>query len=127
MDNDAASSDGLGVGGVFGLSVALVADSRKLSYDEVDRVAQGRVWLGEEALDRKLVDQIGGLEDAIAEAKRRARIPEGEKIRIAEYRRPPPGFAQRFLGSFVSDAWERSAHLPAPGETLFWMDDEEGP
>jgi len=107
--------------------VSLVADSRNLPFDQVEQVAQGRVWLGGEALDKKLVDQIGGLEDAIAEARRRAGIPAGEKIRLAEYRRPPLSFAERVLGSFASNAFQRAAHLPDFGEALYWMDDDEAP
>ncbi|MBI5711735.1 MAG: S49 family peptidase [Candidatus Eisenbacteria bacterium] len=105
--------------------VGIVAEDRKLPEDQVDAVAQGRVWLGEDALERRLVDQIGGLDDAIAEARRRAGIPEGEKIRLREYRRPRPGFLQRLVGSAVSDAWERTMRLPEPGTMLYRADDEE--
>mgnify|MGYP001563240159 FL=1 len=105
--------------------VGIVAEDRKLAEDEVDAVAQGRVWMGEDALERRLVDQIGGLDDAIAEARRRAQIPEGEKIRLREYRRPRPGFLQRLIGNAVSDAWERTMRLPEPGAILYRADDEE--
>jgi protease-4 len=49
-----------------------VAEARNLSRDQVDAVARGRVWTGAQALDRKLVDRLGGFEDALAEAKRRS-------------------------------------------------------
>jgi protease-4 len=105
--------------------VAAVAAGRKLSTERVDEVAQGRVWLGEDALARQLVDEIGGLEEAVAHARRLAKIPVGEKIRLAEYRRPIPGLIQRLIGSMVSETWERNMRLPAPDEALYWMDDEE--
>jgi protease IV len=60
--------------------VSRVAEARGLSRDEVDRVAQGRVWTGAQALDRKLVDALGGLEDALAEAKRRAGLDPDEEV-----------------------------------------------
>jgi protease-4 len=107
--------------------VATVAEARKLSFEEVDEAAQGRVWLGEDALERKLVDQIGGLEDAIREAKLMAKIPEDEKIRIAEYRRPRLPLLQRLVGTAVSETWERSMRMPEPGEMLYWMADEGAP
>lgn len=48
--------------------VQTVADSRELSFEYVDSVAQGRVWSGASAFDLKLVDQYGGLSDAVAYA-----------------------------------------------------------
>ena len=92
-----------------------VADGRGMNYADVDAVAQGRVWMGEDAVRHRLVDEIGGLEQAIAEARRRGGVPDGEKIRIAEYRRPRPGLLARLIGSYVRDTWERSMGLPEPG------------
>lgn len=53
-----------------------VADGRKLSQTYVDSIGQGRVWTGEQALKLKLVDKLGHLEDAIAEAAKRAKIKD---------------------------------------------------
>jgi protease-4 len=59
--------------------VSRVAEARGLSRAEVDRVAQGRVWTGAQAVERKLVDRLGSFEDALAEAKRRAGLaPDAE-------------------------------------------------
>jgi protease-4 len=102
--------------------VQKVADGRGRSWASVDSVAQGRVWLGEDALQRGLVDEIGGLDAAVAEARRRAHIPAGEKIRLAEYRRPRPLFFERLAGDWVADFWSRSVRLPEPGEALYWDD-----
>jgi protease-4 len=104
--------------------VTRVAEGRGLPVASVYGVAQGRVWMGEDARDRRLVDEIGGLEEAIAEARRRGGIPAGERIRMAEFRRPRPPFFQRLAGSLLSSAWERSTGLPEPGEPLYWADDE---
>ncbi len=65
-----------------------VADSRKLPKDAVHEIAQGRVWSGQEALKLKLVDELGGLQDAIRHAARMAKI-EGD------YRVDPPGAAKK--------------------------------
>ncbi|MBR1463732.1 MAG: signal peptide peptidase SppA [Prevotella sp.] len=51
-----------------------VADGRKLSVDAVEQVAQGHVWLGQDALKIKLVDQLGGLDDAVKKAAELAKL-----------------------------------------------------
>ena len=53
-----------------------VADGRKLSIDDVEKVAQGRVWLGQDAIKHKLVDQLGSLDDAVAKAAKLAKLDE---------------------------------------------------
>jgi len=45
-----------------------------MSYDELHAVAQGRVWTGEQALERKLIDELGGLEAAIRKAAELANL-----------------------------------------------------
>jgi protease-4 len=102
--------------------VDVVAGHRGQTWEAVDSVAQGRVWMGDDALARGLVDEIGTLEDAIAEARRRAGIPTEEKIRMVQYRRPRPAFLERYLGSLVSDMWARGTRLPEFGATYFWAD-----
>src|SRR6185503_4406861 len=53
-----------------------VAQGRKMSREAVDAVGQGRVWTGRQAFDRKLVDHVGGIREALDEARRQARLPE---------------------------------------------------
>lgn len=50
-----------------------VADGRKLRVDDVEKIAQGHVWLGQDALRIKLVDQLGTLDDAVAKAAQLAK------------------------------------------------------
>ena len=66
-----------------------VAEGRKLSLDYVDSIAQGRVWTGKRAIDLKLADQIGGLNEAIAEAVKTAGIKE---YRVRTYPEPKSFF-----------------------------------
>jgi protease-4 len=54
--------------------LARVAEARKLSRDEVDRIARGRVWSGADAKEQKLVDRLGGLPEAIASAAELAKL-----------------------------------------------------
>jgi len=79
--------------------------------------------MGDDAVRLKLVDEIGGLDTAIAEARRRGGIPKGEQIRMIEYRRPMGGWLQRWAGGLVHSAMEQSLRLPAPGSTLKWDGD----
>lgn len=65
--------------------VSKVAAARHRSYQEIEPVAQGRVWLGEQALPRGLVDQMGGLDTAIALLKKRANIPANENVSVDLY------------------------------------------
>ena len=51
-----------------------VAQGRKLSIDQVEKIAQGHVWLGQDALAIHLVDQLGSLDDAIAKAAKLAKL-----------------------------------------------------
>ncbi|MEA3138439.1 MAG: protease [Gammaproteobacteria bacterium] len=51
-----------------------VADGRKKSFEEVDKIAQGRVWAGADAQRIGLVDQLGGLKDAIEAAAKLAQL-----------------------------------------------------
>jgi protease-4 len=67
--------------------VEKVAASRHSTPEQIDAVAQGRVWTGAQAKEKGLVDALGGLETAIALAKERAKIPAGEDVEVVVY--PP--------------------------------------
>jgi protease-4 len=67
--------------------VEKVAEGRKRSYSQIEPIAQGRVWLGSQALANGLVDQLGGLDKAIEVLKQRAHLPASEKVRLVAY--PP--------------------------------------
>ena len=62
-----------------------VAHGRKLSVEAVDAVARGRVWTGADALERGLVDELGGLRTAINRAKVLAGHDEDDDVRIVSY------------------------------------------
>lgn len=51
---------------IYDTFTAIVAEGRGLDREYVDEIAQGRVWAGTDALDKGLVDQIGGMEDAVS-------------------------------------------------------------
>ena len=76
-----------------------VAMHRGRSVDEVDRVARGRVWTGEAAFERGLIDALGDLDDAIASAAELAGLEEGRYG--IHYFEPPIGFAERLALGMV--------------------------
>jgi protease-4 len=65
--------------------VQRVAQGRKLSVEAVDAVARGRVWTGADALERGLVDELGGLRTAVRRAKVLAGLDEDADVRIVSY------------------------------------------
>lgn len=60
----------------YSLFRSRVAQGRKMSIAQVEKIAQGRVWLGQDALKIKLVDELGGLDKAVAKAAKLAKLKE---------------------------------------------------
>src|SRR6185312_7652598 len=67
--------------------VEKVADSRHSTPEKIDALAQGRVWTGRQAKQNRLVDELGGLDRAIAIAKERAKISPESDVELVVY--PP--------------------------------------
>ncbi|MGZ8272688.1 MAG: signal peptide peptidase SppA [Burkholderiaceae bacterium] len=74
--------------------LALVAERRKSTPERINEVAQGRVWTGAQAKERGLVDGLGGIDDAVKSAARRAAL--GETYRV-EYIEHAPRGINRYL------------------------------
>ena len=64
--------------------LSIVADGRGMTKDEVNEIAQGRVWLAKDALDIKLVDQLGSLNDAVKKAAALAKLKEYHMVAYPE-------------------------------------------
>jgi protease-4 len=80
---------------------AKVAAGRKLPKEKVLEIAKGRVWTGEDAKARGLVDELGGLATAVRAARDIAKIPAGEPVRLVEFppkRTPLEVLMARFSG-----------------------------
>src|SRR3977135_4451760 len=67
--------------------VEKVADARHSTPEKIDALAQGRVWTGRQAKQNALVDELGGLDRAVAVAKQRAKIPADSDVERGVY--PP--------------------------------------
>ncbi len=65
-----------------------VAEGRKISQADVDSIAQGRVWTGADALKIKLVDELGGLEDALAWAAKKAKLSDYKLVELPKQKSP---------------------------------------
>lgn len=83
-----------------------VADGRRLPVESVEKIAQGRVWLGADAIGLKLVDQLGGLNDAVAKAAKLAKLSE---YYTTDYPAPSSWLDQLLAGA--SDAGSVDARL----------------
>ena len=78
-----------------------VADSRGMTTEEVDKVAQGRVWSGSDAYKLGLVDNLGDLEDAIAAA---AKLAELDEDYVVSYIKQEEGFQEKFVSELMAGA-----------------------
>lgn len=83
---------------IYNLFITKVAEGRKLPQSKVAEIAQGRVWSGSAAKQIGLVDEIGGLDAAIAHAAELAKI--GDNWKLEEYPRYS-SFEERFFGRTV--------------------------
>ena len=118
--------------------VRRVAEARDMSVDDVDAVARGRVWTGSDAMERGLVDELGGLRTAVRRAKVLAGLDADTKVRLAgypsssvrDYLRPKassqPAAASlsdaviTLLGGAVIDWLDRQ---PVGGASALWLGD----
>jgi protease IV len=87
--------------------VEKVATSRHTTPEQIDALAQGRVWTGRQAKQNKLVDELGGLDRAIALAKQRAKIPAESGVEIVVY--PPRKSFYELLSDQLSGTGESAA------------------
>ena len=71
--------------GIYYRFINRVAESRKKTFDEIRAVAKGRVWTGQDAYERGLVDVLGGIQETIDLAKARLGVPLDKKIIVNYY------------------------------------------
>ena len=83
---------------VYRRFVDRIAASRRKSFEDVNAVAQGRVWTGRAAVDAGLVDSVGGIPEALAALRSLARVPEGTSIGVRRHPEPR-GLLDDLLGS----------------------------
>lgn len=87
---------------IYGTFTGHVATGRKLPVTYVDSIGQGRVWSGAMALKLKLVDKIGGLTEAVAEAAKLAKIKEYRTAELPELKDPFTTIINELTGESIS-------------------------
>ena len=90
-----------------------VASGRRKTPAAIDAIAQGRVWAGRDALRLGLVDRLGGYDDAVHAAAKRARLAAGYQVRIIE---PQLSFSEQLLLNARS-AYSMVVHAAGLGES----------
>ncbi|HXZ88315.1 MAG TPA: signal peptide peptidase SppA [Candidatus Binataceae bacterium] len=104
--------------GTYQYFIGIVAKQRHMTLDQVDELAQGRVWTGVQAASNRLIDRVGGFDAALARAKILAKLDPREPVQIEELP-APPGLLRRILGGGLDG--EMGWHPPAALEPLLWM------
>jgi len=97
--------------------VSKAAQGRKMDVSKMEELAQGRVYTGRQAKKLGLIDQIGTLEDAIAEAKKQAGLKPGTEVEIEILPQPKSFFEQLFNGE-VADTGEFTTAVPELVKTI---------
>jgi protease-4 len=93
--------------------ITQVSLSRKLDKARVDTLARGRVWTGTAARERGLVDELGGLMEAVEAARKRAGVPADEEVELKVM-----GDARGFFSALGGEPGVSAALLPAPEPLL---------
>jgi protease-4 len=98
--------------------VEKVAEARQTTPEKIDQIAQGRVWTGHQAKQVGLVDELGGLQVAVAAAKQRAKIPADEEVELVVY---PP---RRSFYEVLTESLEQptaSRHAASAAEAIMTL------
>lgn len=111
IDNDFKNFTQEGVESIYKTFVSRVAAGRKMTFEQVDAIAQGRVWSGTDALKLGLVDKIGGMDDAIAYAASLVNVKDYATVDYPEYEKDIDAF-------FGGNGFFSSLGLFQPTETL---------
>jgi protease IV len=100
------------LGDDYAYFLKVVAANRHMTIEQVNEVAQGRVWTGQKAKALKLIDTVGTFDDAMAKAKEFAGMPAGAEAKIEELPEQP-GLLESLLAGRVTAAFS-----PSPAQAL---------
>ncbi|HNX20097.1 MAG TPA: signal peptide peptidase SppA [Acidobacteriota bacterium] len=103
---------------IYGEFISKVAEGRKLPRAKVEEIAQGRVWSGVEAKALGLVDEMGGLEDAIHYAAQSAKLGDNYSLAIYQVKKNPMEQIITSLGEDGEDQTDGDVSIAAPAREL---------
>lgn len=89
--------------------VTKVANGRHKTYEEIHKVAKGRIWSGNQAVANGLVDEIGGIDEALAYVRKRLELKDDDTLRIGIY--PEPENTWALLREVLSAQAKLPTHL----------------
>ena len=92
--------------------VSKVAAARKKPFAAIEPIAQGRVWMGDQAKANGLVDELGGIDRAIEIVKQKAGIPAADKVSLVIY---PAAPHHRRLSAPARSGFGRRCRALGPG------------
>ncbi len=93
-----------------------VAQCRHMTRDQVHAIAQGRIWLADKGKEIGLVDQIGGLEDAIAAAAAKAKLSNYKTVEYPKFKNSFQKFVENLTGDKPTDDMTKVAIKQEMGE-----------
>jgi len=95
-----------GVNSMYGRFLAIVAEARHKTPQQIDQIAQGRVWDGGTAHQLGLVDGFGGIDEAVAKAAQLAGLGNERRVRYLE---PPKSFKQELIETLANEQSDTTA------------------
>lgn len=87
---------------IYSIFVSRVAEGRDMTAEQVDAIGQGRVWTGADALGIGLVDKLGSLDDAVAQAAKMAKVEKFSTRNYPEYQKSFKDLFASMMPSFMS-------------------------
>src|SRR5271156_3841973 len=108
------------IGHMYSAFTAKVAQGRRLSAEQAEAVAKGRVWSGLAAKANGLVDEIGGMSAAVAIARTRAHLGDDQRHQLVTYRAERRWFDLRGGSAEVSTSWTIRAAAATLGIPSRW-------
>jgi protease IV len=101
--------------------VTKAAQSRRVKYEQLEPLAQGRVWMGSQAKANGLIDEVGGIDKAVELIKGKARIPAGEQVRLVAYPPRRTIFDQWMRSTEPSVEVKMLARIMRPYDVRLWL------
>ena len=107
LNNDETAAIQKEIERIYGTFTGHVSAGRRLPVSYIDSIGQGRVWSGVMAQKLKLVDKLGGLTDAIAEAAKLAKLKEYKTVDLPEQKSTFSQIMAEFTGESISTMFAR--------------------